>query len=661
MSQAIVRAQDFKNPPGIHQIQKILYRGEGSPIGQKKSPNLGAIYVDYISGNIWSCTIANDVNGWEPFYTQVKNSITIDTNVQEGDFIGIWGPGTWANASANTNVARDSAISDGSEFSAWMAGGKNAIAALSSTETFNGISWLISANSLLTAPAVPGTGNLFNLNGGGSQTAAWALGGQLFAGVVCYGFMQIFNGDTWALGPNGLLASSYGASGGTLYSAWHTQGTQVGLSPTAPLAEYYNGSTWTQIVGNLALPSAIIGQKGIGTNNSNIICGGAISFSGAAFSYSMVFNGYQYVYGAFLNNARVDHQISGSTLNGLVSGGSNSLGGGRTYYLSSEFYNGCTWGVGNNLSISVRAKGVSSGSRNIGMVAAGTTDGTTKLSSTELHTQSIYRKLDFTNAMGAMDIGIAYGVQNINYTASIMAGDVITHRLPYQRFFGLNKEIHYPSNFYLESSRVINSITANVDGTATVILNTSNTQITKGMLLNITGSATTVNNGIFPVTSFSGGTSVTIKNPNAVNQLASGNATLNWGNRIIGLPTSLITYTAPNVIFTFDLTGTITANTLSKLIGINSIIYVPYATTSGTNGSQYNFGTYVVNSISSNTITCTAIHSQHSTETIVCNTIEILNHSIAKTEAESEDFVLGYNSRMNLITNQSNDANFEKW
>jgi len=654
MSQQIVRAEDFRTPPGIHQIQRMLYRGEGSPIGQKSSPNIGAIYVDYIGGTIWICTIANNVSGWKPFYSQIASSVTIDTDVQEGDFVGIYGPGTWANASANINTAREYPASGGSEFSAWLAGGQTAVAALSSTETFNGSTWAMSANSLLTAPATPGTGELYALNGGGSQTAAWARGGRIFGGLVGYSFTQAFNGDTWALTSTGKNSNAWGASGGTFYSAWYNSDGD---------GEYFNGAVWVELpLGALTANVGVTAAKGIGSDNSHFICGGldspvgSIRYSGTAF-----FNGYNYTVGSNLNFSRSSHQIAGNAINATVSGGSSAVSSSITCYSLSEFFNGITWGSGSFLSLGVRAAAANAGSRNKMIVAAGTTNGTTKLNTTEIYTQSIYRKLNFANAMGAMKIGIATNVVNASYIANVMSGDIVTHRIPYRRYFGLEKFVHYPSTYFLESIRSITSITANVDGTATVILGTSNTEITKGMLLNITGSATTVNNGLFPVVNFSGGTSVTIKNPNAANQGASGDAALVWGNRIIGLPTTNITYTAPNVIFTFNLTGTISASTLAKLAIVNSVIYVPCAPTSGPAGSQFNFGTYVVNSVSTNTITCSAIHSQHATETIACTTVEILNHTLAKSVSEAEDYVLGFNGRMNLITNSSNDANFEKW
>lgn len=656
MSQQIVRSEDFRTPPGIHQIQRMLYRGEGSPIGQKSSPNIGAIYVDYIGGNLWICTVINNVNGWKPFYSQNISAATIDTDVQEGDFVGIFGPGTWANASANINTARDYCASGGSEISAWLAGGKTAVAALSSTETFNGSTWAMSANSLLTAPATPGTGELYAIDGGGSQTAAWARGGKTFAGTDGYTFMQIFNGDTWTVGANGKSTAFnyYAVTGGTLYSAFYgSSGNNY---------EYYNGDSWIKFSGSLPANVGNNAARGIGSSNSFFVCGGLDSAIGSIrYSGTAHFNGYSYIAGSNLNFSRSSHQIAGNSLNSIISGGSDSVGASFTAYSSSEFFNGCTWGNGNSLSISVRAAAANSGSRNQMIVTAGSTNGTTKLNSTEIHTQSIYRKLNFANAMGAMKIGIATNVVNSSYTANIMSGDIVTHRIPYKKYFGFDKFIHYPSTYFLESTRTVSSIVANVDGTATVILGTSNTEITKGMLLNINGSATTANNGTFPVVNFSGGTSVTIKNPNAVNQGASGNAALVWGNRIVGLPTTTITYTAPNVIFTFDLTGTISANTFAKLAIINSVIYVPYVATSGSNGSQYNFGSYVVNSISSNTITCSAIHSQHVTETIACTTIEILNHTLAKSITETDDYILGFNGRMNLLNNLSNDSNFTKW
>jgi len=135
--------------------------------------------------------------------------------------IGIFGPGAWSNASANINVARAQSVSSGSEYAGWQAGGVDALGNISSTELFNGTSWLMSANSLLTAPATPGTGNLRRLHGGGSQSSAWALGGQGLADTNVYSFMQVFNGDTWTLnGLNTIFSStSMAAHGGTLYAA----------------------------------------------------------------------------------------------------------------------------------------------------------------------------------------------------------------------------------------------------------------------------------------------------------------------------------------------------------------------------------------------------------------------------------------------------------
>lgn len=655
MSQQIVRPEDFKTPPGVHQIQGIIYRGEGSPVGQRSSPKLGAIYVDYIAGNIWTCSIINDVTGWQPFYSALKTGISIDTDVQEGDFIGIYGPGAWSNASAALNVTREFPVSGGCEFSAWAAGGQNAIAAFSSTETFNGTSWSISAASLLTAPPTPGSGNLLNLNGAGSQSAAWALGGTNFAGTA-YSFMQVFNGDAWSnTSINGLTASAYAASNGTLNSAWHMQGF-AGL-----VGEYFNGSVWARIPAN-GIFITVGGNKGIGSSNSHFACGGAPSTSSSAYSYTFFYNGYAYFVGNSLNAPRAGHQASGNTLNALISGGTSDLGGGAgTYLTTSEFYNGCTWGAGNPLSISARARGANAGSRNMGIVAGGTTDGTTKLNTTEMHAQTTYRKMNFTRAMGAMNIGTAYGVVNASNTATLMTGDVVSHRLPYRKFFGLNRHQHYSATFYLEAARTVTSITAIAGGTATVVLGTSNTEITKGMLLEVSGSATVANNGLFPVVGVTNGTTLTIKNPNAVTQGASGNAQLVWGNRIVGLPTADITVSGNNVTFNFNLTGTITGNTFLRLITKNSILYVPYASTSGAAGSQYNFGSYVINSITGTTVVCSKIHSQHVTETIACTSTEILNHSIAKDVAEAEDYIFGFNNRMNLITNTSNDTAFERW
>src|ERR1035437_4349770 len=97
--QAILQVSDFKSGSTVHNIQGVLYRGEGSPLGQRISTQLGALYVDILSGGLW---IANSISvntGWEPFYNQAT-AITVSSDVQEGDLIGIYGAGSWAASGA---------------------------------------------------------------------------------------------------------------------------------------------------------------------------------------------------------------------------------------------------------------------------------------------------------------------------------------------------------------------------------------------------------------------------------------------------------------------------------------------------------------------------------------------------------------------------------
>lgn len=642
MSQAIITYTDFATASTADQIQGMLYKGQGFPIGVVSSLTAGALYLDSLSGTLWTATAANSTTAWKTFYSQNLPGSTIDTDIQEGDFVALLGGATFST-SGNLNFTRYNHLSAGSQNATIITLGNStvtssgAISTITSSELYNGATWVSASNMILS-------------NSSAATGAAVALGSQ-FATFIPQNTLSIshlFNGSVWSTTGVSINLSGgpYNASVGTSNAALETGTATVW---------FWNGNTWfTQVIGSAGFSLNATGS----INNS--------TYWGNNGVVTQTFNGSTFLNGTVL-------PVSNPS---LASNGYGSAFAATSLYTPSSgpsqqlIYNSCTWATGGSEVLNVFGLGAgggvsgAAGSQNAGIIsggyvvaASGPTNGTQQAN------QKVYRRLTFTNAPTATNIGIAIGTSNANLSANIVYGDVSNLRLPGNNFFGLSPiSSQENTRIYLENARTPTavSITINGDGTCTTVLS-SGTNICKGLLLEVSGyvGSLTVNNGFFPVTNFSGTTSITFKNPNAVASVTTtSNFRLCWGNRLSGLTSASITVSGNVGTVTFASVGNLSTTTFAQLVKVGGVIYIPYASASGAAGSALNYGTYRITAVSTSggagsspTISFTSQNTYALTETISCNTIEYWSQAFVESSNIGPSFYrLGYNGKMRLTS-----------
>jgi hypothetical protein len=100
----------------------------------------------------------------------------------------------------------------------------------------------------------------------------------------------------------------------------------------------------------------------------------------------------------------------------------------------------------------------------------------------------------------------------------------------------------------------------------------------------------------------------------------------------------------------------LTAGGFQRWASKGDILYIPYASTSGSTGSSKNYGTYLINSVSGFSVSVTAINTAvlsgneiqlSATESLTIGGIKILQHSYNNDNTlDIEDVKLGYNLKM---------------
>jgi hypothetical protein len=138
-------------------------------------------------------------------------------------------------------------VSDGSTGSAWAVGyyvnAEYKQTAL--VEHYNGSSWQV-----VSVPQPGGTGNILYGVAAISDSDVWVVGGQQDAAGIWHPLAEHWNGSSWTVSspvdPNGggnLLYSVSAVSNGNVYASGQT-GSGF---PSSTLAEQWNGSKWTQL------------------------------------------------------------------------------------------------------------------------------------------------------------------------------------------------------------------------------------------------------------------------------------------------------------------------------------------------------------------------------------------------------------------------------
>jgi len=629
MSQTLIRNEDFKSGSTFNNVRGILYRGNGSPTNRVNAANAGAIYLDQYTGQLWISLNSGEPATWRPYFTDITTSVRIASDVQEGDLVGIYGAGNWS-ASGNLDAGRSEAAGGGAQNSTVMAGGTTGTIT-NKNELFNGTAWY-SASSLNTARSL--------LAGFGSQNACLITGGNTVGGET--NTTELFDGSTWTTSGNLSTSRSLMAGMGTPNAGLIAGGTsgQTRVSTT----EFFNGSVWSTNSINISVAKESMASGG--SQNAGLVCGGNTSSKADA---TELFNGSAWSKSSVISTARSSMGSTGAQSSTLIAGGFTTSASTNI----SELFNGSSWSLSGNLSKAIFGN-VNGGSQKSGLAAGGRTDASSRSAQTYLHTQSIYRKLTYSNVQLATDVGFSYNTSNTSLTASVMRGDVSGDVVPGISWFGLSRFNNSQTDVYVTSTTAtINSISSTITNQGVLNLSTTLTGgFAKGGLLKVS------NGDLIPII---GGTSTApVVRWENVSSSASTSLTVGcvWGQRMYFDAT--ISITASSTTLTFSQGPS--SLTFSYQGKVGDVLYVPYSSVSGTNGSAVFYGTYLVTNVSQSS-SGNAIYTADSLTSSFAGVVEtniggvvlyqqMVNASVQKTNnkfsLDSSDLVLGFRNKLRI-------------
>lgn len=495
--------------------------------------SVGALYVDSASGSVYRKTASGGSNWTQigsitttifinKFPTiQVNSAVTSTDNTSGpsiGDLVGIYGVGAFA-ASGAIATARAMAPALGSVQAGMVMGGVVG-APVNSTEIFNGAVWAAGATMLVSINAEAATG---------SQNAALVVGGAE-TGLTMRSDTELFNGTSWvANGGTLALRDNFFSAVGSVQAALVAGGHSTVASPFSATS-LFNGSIWT--VGN-GMSLSKFGAATFGAQNAAVVtAGGTLT---VITTQTEMFNGSAWSFGTYSNTPRNYTHGAGSQNAGIMAGGSTATGGTPAPMNGCEIFNGTAWLASGNLLQSRTDPGIAGG-QNAGLVVGGYTNGFSGVQQTsEIHTQSTYRKLFSKEYNGAKNIGIL-----LNSNTILLQGSTIT-----STFYVANKYLvtNRFSNSQLTNNTALTSVTfASVTGPSSNIM-TYNLSTTANMLSLIPGMQVVVaTGGANPVDATNIGTFVInrIINPTSIEVINSTGTTQNPGTGTLSFLTSMI-------------------------------------------------------------------------------------------------------------------------
>jgi len=491
---------------------------------------VGSLFINTSSGSLFrktasgasnwvqisSVTTTNLINRYRNMTINSAVTSTDGTAPAVGDLVAICGVGAWT-ASGNLSISKWLMGSGGNQTSAFIAGGQTSSGASTNvTELFNGATWATSGTISL-AKNVPGSA--------GAQNAGMIFGGTTGA-QPGLNTTELFNGSIWSTGGARNIALSDLAGAGTQSAAFSAGGF---TSAITNVTELFNGSVWSN---STNLPSTRYASGEAGAQGSGMTAGGFTSAGATQTPLVELFNGSVWTRSSNLNIIRNYPTLFGSQTSSTMAGG--YTGTGATNTQTSELFNGSTWILSGNLSLQ-KGGGGGGGSQSAGLFAGGSTtaSGSQVVGTTELHNQTIYRKLLFKNSTDCKNIGV------LSTTNSVILQ-------------GTNTSITYPANKYLSLNRNLNSSITNytnlasiafssVLGTApTMTYNLSTTTnlltIVPGMMVVVTsGGANPVsaaNAGTFIISRVVSPSSIEVTNASGVSQ-NPGTGTLSFISTVI--------------------------------------------------------------------------------------------------------------------------------
>jgi hypothetical protein len=627
MAKAILRKEDFKSSSGPQQVQGFFYRGEGFPNGRVLCLTKGGLYLDNSSGQLWICKEANSASltAWLPFSSYYINTAAqLDTDVQHGDLVGIFGVGAWASSGAMINPRTDG-LQAGSQTAAFVSGGyiNGAFNAVTSTEIFNGSSWQ-AANGM---PTKLGNG----ARAGSVNAGLVSTGGN---GSTYVSNTYLFDGSSWATGAVATQAKERTAGDGTQSAAWMTAG---GNTAAVSRTEYFNGSAWHALSANTLVTRH---TQGFGAQNAATIAGG---LNTPYFNLTEFFNGTSWAFGPTLSQTRTYVGTAGTQLSGFISNGTRAS---AQRLSSTETFNGSVWAFSGNTTQPKEKTASGAGTAFAGLVCGGITSSVSNR--TELHSQSIYRKLTYSNMASAVNIGMAINYSATSLTASVICGDLPSTIVPSNSFFGISRFSADQNIVKLSSiTGTVSSITVTDTGLATLNLSATLTEsFWPGMGLLVNGNIYPVVGGTAgaPVvrwnTSSSASTSLTFA-PVFAHRFA--NVTV----QSFSLSGSLLTI---NLAPIGNISSDTTTKTFERWCSVGNTIHIPANITSSALGSAYNYGAYEIVSVTNGySVSVTANNSTCRSEVVSISNVTIYQQFTVNNNCLADiDIQLGFRNKMHV-------------
>ncbi len=387
----------------------VLSAAAGLPAAGTAS--VGALYVDTNSGNLYrkgdtglgstswvqisSVTSTVFQNHYRQIHIAGVSVTATDTGAPAyGDLVGLYGAGAWTllGAGGNLIISKSSMGFGGAQNASWIAGGSNVAGnVISNTDLFNGSSWSTSANLNVSKNF---------LASAGSQNSALIAGGRNGAGNAISN-TDLFNGSSWSTSTN-INVSKYRAVGAGVQSAFLIAGGLNAANGVLSNTDLFNGSSWSTSA-NLNVSRWT--PSNTGSQNATLITGGGLSTAlGSGTTNTEIFNGSAWSTSGYLTIARYALSGAGSQNASLITAGLDINGASIS---NCELFNGSVWSNSGNMNIS-RSYLACAGSQNSALIAGGSI--VDAQNSTELHTQTTYRKIYSREYNNAKSIGILINV-----------------------------------------------------------------------------------------------------------------------------------------------------------------------------------------------------------------------------------------------------------
>ena len=189
-----------------------------------------------------------------------------------------------------------------------------------------------------------------------------------------------YNGASWTTG-NAMNTARESLGGlGTQTAGLSFGGYTTG---TVDEVEEYNGTSWTDVSGNLG--TARYGSNGSGTQTAGLSVGGYVS---APLSSCEEYDGSTWSAGGALGTAKQMTSVLGTLTDTVSCGGATDSG--ATVVSAVDSYNGTAWSTSHASLSTARSQAGGAGTTSLGIVFGGYTDGSyTRSTSTEELAQSV--------------------------------------------------------------------------------------------------------------------------------------------------------------------------------------------------------------------------------------------------------------------------------